>query len=145
MRNLLALSSKLSCCVTLNFLCPGVFSVVSFCRPCLGRKSNFRFRISTAAAPPLKLDELRWGNMMLEGLFPQALIQSLRYFLLSWRFTTRRSQHDRRGTDLRPTTACPESDSEHSYGAGRTGLWRLRGAGGKRKEVSSGDARSQRV
>src|SRR6266403_4125953 len=76
-----------SCCVTLNFLRPGVFSLVSLRHPCLGRKANFRFRISTRSRPPLKLDELRWG-ISLEDLFPQALIQSLRYFLLSWRFTT---------------------------------------------------------
>src|SRR5580700_3752801 len=56
--------------------------------------------------------------------------------------TSWRSQHDRRGTDLRPATARPESDSEHSHGAGRAGLWRLRGEGGNRQEVSGGNARS---
>src|SRR5437016_7198956 len=59
--------------------------------------------------------------------------------------TSWRSQHDRRGTDLRPATARPESDSEHSYGAGRAGLWRLRGEGGNRQEVSGGNAWSEPV
>jgi hypothetical protein len=54
----------------------------------------------------------------------------------------RRSQNDRRGTDLRPITAGPQSDSERSHGAGRAGLWRLCRAVGKRQEVSSGNARS---